>query len=45
MNYKQILRVINILEERGYQQRVIEWWLHRDPDIIEEYLGIDLSNI
>lgn len=45
MNYKQILRVIDILEERGYQRPTIEWWLRRDPDIIKEYLGIDLSNI
>ena len=45
MNRAQIMKVIDELSERGYQQRVIEWWLRRDPNIIEEYLGIKLSNI
>lgn len=45
MNHAQIMKVIDELSKRGYQQRVIEWWLRRDPDIIEEYLGIELSNV
>ena len=45
MNYRQIHRVLETLTDRGYQKDLINWWLKRDIDIIEEQLNIPLSDL
>lgn len=45
MNNLQIVRTIEVLTKRGYQKDYINWWLKRDADIVEEYLGIPLLKL
>lgn len=45
MNYRQVNKVVEVLTKRGYKNDLINLWLKRDVDIIEQYLNISLSEL